>query len=110
MMARTIDEINAAIAERIDASIEEEWLQATIVFEFFGDASQSKGRYLCMKNEYEKSFRTGYKVSLLFEELHQLMTSEGNNDWNRATFTLGADDQFTIELELDQMMADEVNG
>ncbi len=107
-MARTIDEINTAIAERIDASIDEEWLQATIVFEFFGDASQSKGRYLCMKNEYEKSFRTGYKIGLLFEELHQLMTADGNNEWNRATYVLGADDQFTIELESDQMMADEV--
>lgn len=99
---RTIDEINNGIASEIDSAIEEPWLQATVVFEHFGDATTCTGRYLDEAEEIEKSFRCGRKMADLFAELHQLTTAESFNQWNKARFVLGADSQFTLEFEQDE--------
>ncbi|WP_062270713.1 immunity protein YezG family protein [Endozoicomonas arenosclerae] len=104
----TIDEIYSNIATRIVDAISEDWAEAFIEFEYFGDSGEYKGRYITSSSEETKNFKVGYKTYKEFKKLHDI-TTEGESDrWNRAKFTLYPTGKFNIDFEWDQDLADEI--
>ena len=103
-----IDVLYQTIAQNIVNSIEGEWTEAVINFQFFGDAGKYNGRYLTLESRTEQDFTVGYNNYKAFKQIHQIMTEDGSNKWNRAKFTLYPTGKFSIDFEWDQALADEV--
>ena len=72
----------------------------------YRDAANFKGEY---KNGSEVSFFEVYDDAYDdFEELHDITTEGGSNQWNRAIFTLYPTGKFNIDFEWNQTLADEI--
>lgn len=104
----SVDEIYLEIAHNIIDSIETQWSVAIITCELAEDA----GAFKCIYKEDNDSavdhdFDVSYETFKAFENLHEITTS-GENDWNRAKFTLYPSGKFSIDFEWDQGLADEV--
>ena len=103
----SIDEIYQKIAHSIIDAIETQWSVAIITCELAEDA----GAFKCIYKEDNDSavdhdFDVTYETFKAFEKLHEITTS-GENDWNRARFTLYPTGKFSIDFEWDQSLADE---
>ncbi len=104
----TVDDIYLEIAHSIIDAIETQWSVAIITCELAEDA----GAFKCIYKEdidsaVDHDFDVSYETFKAFEKLHEITTS-GENDWNRAKFTLYPTGKFSIDFEWDQGLADEV--
>lgn len=102
----TVDDIYLEIANSIIDAIETQWSVAIITCELAEDA----GEFNCIYKEDNDSavdhdFDVSYETFKVFEKLHEITTS-GENDWNRAKFTLYPTGKFSIDFEWDQGLAD----
>lgn len=107
-MTANANDVYQEIGVAVNSAINEEWDEATIDFEFFGDAGTAKGRYVASNGEGAKNFKTGYKIFKLFKSLHAITCASDSNMWNRAAYSLKKDGQFSIDFQWDQGLADEI--
>jgi len=105
---KTIDELYLDIAQRIINTIDKEWTEATIDFQYLGDAGEFTGRYITSNSDHENDFKVGFKTYKDFKTIHSITTEGDSNQWNRAKFKLTPDNKFSIDFEWDQSLADEV--
>ena len=108
-MANTINDIYQSIAEDIFGKIQDEWTEACLYVEYYGDSTKFKGLYA--KNENDKpsiQFRIKHTLFDSFEELHEIMTENDSNKWNRAVFYLKPTGEFNIDFSWGQELADEI--
>lgn len=107
-MNKSIDILYQTIAQNIVNAIEDEWTEAVIDFQFFGDAGKYNGRYLTLESRTEQDFSVGYHNYKAFKQIHQIMAEDGDHQWNRAKFTLYPTGKFSVNFEWDQALADEI--
>jgi hypothetical protein len=110
MNDKSVDEIYTNIAQGVVDSINELWSKALIDLMIIEGATECNGSYF--KNdiaEKAEDFEVADESFDDFEDLHDIMTSEGQNDWNRATFTLYPDGNFDIDFKYDEELATEID-
>ncbi|MCF2902728.1 antitoxin YezG family protein [Pseudoalteromonas sp. OFAV1] len=105
----TIDDIYAKIAHNISNTIENDWAVASIDCEL----SEGAGRFKCVYKEDNDSvvdydFDISFKTFEAFENLHKITTERGENNWNRAKFTLYRTGKFNVDFAWDQSLDDEL--
>lgn len=107
-MSRSVDEIYQKIAQDIVNAIDDEWKSAVMSVELLKGAANFKCRYLKGINNEEQAFDPDPFSLDDFEELHDIMTAEGQHNWNRATFTLYSDGNFDIDFKYDIELSAEI--
>jgi hypothetical protein len=107
---KTVDEIYQAIAENINAVIQEEWKTAELKIEAIGEMVSNMGTYINGADEEKQIDVDEFDFQLTFDilELQKMTTEGGNNKWNRAIFTLTSNGKFDMEFIWDQELQDEV--
>tara|TARA_Y100001973_G_C5194020_1_gene332951 strand:+ start:297 stop:632 length:336 start_codon:yes stop_codon:yes gene_type:complete len=105
----TIDDIYLKISQHIVDTIDANWAVAIIKSE----VHQGAAHFNCVYKEDENSdldydFDSSFELFEAFERLHKITTEGGENDWNRAKFTLHPTGKFDIEFQWDQELADEI--
>jgi len=110
---RTIDEIYGCIAQHLVDCVGSDWSALTLEVEReANDVIGYTGIYKTLENkeEYLDVFELDDHVGDDFDELHAIMTAEGDHHkWNRATFKLTPDGKFSIDFDWDQALADSVS-
>jgi hypothetical protein len=106
-MNRTIDEIYLGIAQAIVDSIEGKWDVAKVEVEYIVNTAEFDCVYVDANSKAEKDFDVGYQMYKDFKELHGITTEGGSNPWNRASFTLNPDGEFSIDFKWDEELAQE---
>ncbi|MFJ1377976.1 hypothetical protein ACILE8_06345 [Capnocytophaga canimorsus] len=107
---KTIEEIYQSLASNINNAIEEDWSKAVVNIETVGEMASFKGFYLNKDNLQNQIEVDGFDFDLLFDilDLHKITTEGGNNQWNKAVFTLFPDGNFDMEFIWDQEWHDEI--
>lgn len=105
----TAEDIYLKIAQHIVDTIDVKWAVAIIDSEIHAGA----GSFKCVYKEDENSdldydFDSSFELFEAFESLHKITTEGGENDWNRAKFTLHPTGKFDIEFKWDQELADNI--
>lgn len=107
---KTIEEIYQNLAGNINNVIVEDWSKAVVNIETVGEMASFKGFYFnkdSLQNQIEVD---NFDFGLLFDilDLHKVTTEGGNNQWNRAVFTLFPNGNFDMEFIWDQELHDEI--
>ncbi|MBF89689.1 MAG: hypothetical protein CMG75_08565 [Candidatus Marinimicrobia bacterium] len=105
----TIDDIYLKISQHIVDTIDAKWAVAIINSEIHVGA----GHFNCVYKEdvsadVDYDFDSSFELFEAFENLHKITTEGGENNWNRAKFTLHPTGKFNVEFEWDQVLADEI--
>ncbi|MFH4666917.1 immunity protein YezG family protein [Vibrio cidicii] len=109
MLNGNVEDIYFGIAKKIVEKIDDDWVQAELKAEIYGNAAKFRGTYnSSLAQEQQKFFKVHHELFDLFEELHKITTENPNNKWNRAIFTLEPSGNFNIDFEWDQALADEI--
>jgi hypothetical protein len=104
---RSIDNIYVDIAQFLTEQINCSWKICCVEVEFFGDAAEFDATFTNNSNEII-DLESGYKLFILFQELHEITTENDSNNWNRAVFNLKPTGEFNIDFSWDQELADEI--
>lgn len=104
---REAEDIYLDIANLVVDAIEDEWRNAVIYIEYFGDAADFEARYETHQLAY-KDFITHHSISDLLKELDSIINPDNTKPWNRAKFYLEPDGEFSMEFAWDQALADEI--
>ncbi|WP_404812187.1 hypothetical protein ACIRNY_12130 [Capnocytophaga canimorsus] len=107
---KTIEEIYQSLASNINNAIEEDWSKAVVNIETVGEMASFKGFYLNKDNLQNQIEVDDFDFDLLFDilDLHKITTEGGNNQWNKAIFTLFPNGNFDMEFIWDQAWHDEI--
>lgn len=105
---RQPEEIYLDIANLIVDAIEDEWKNAVLYIEFFGDSIELEERYESDHLAF-KDFKVHHSILNLLKELDSIINPRNTKPWNRAKFYLEPDGEFEMEFAWDQKLADEID-
>ncbi|MDT9500576.1 hypothetical protein [Capnocytophaga canimorsus] len=107
---KTIEQIYQSLVSNINNAIEEDWSKAVVNIKTVGEMASFKGFYLNKDNLQNQIEVDDFDFDLLFDilDLHKITTEGGNNQWNKAIFTLFPDGNFDMEFIWDQAWHDEI--
>ncbi|MFK8273389.1 hypothetical protein [Capnocytophaga canimorsus] len=101
-----VEEIYLKLAEAIFSNIEKEnWKKAMLHLEVAGASVGFKG-FLDENERFDAP--GGYLLAKAVLDLHKITTEGGNNQWNKAIFTLFPDGNFDMQFIWDQAWHDEI--
>lgn len=104
---KNIDELYTEIALFLTKQVSQNWKECRVEVEYFGDSAEFDATYINSSDE-TIDLESGYKLFLLFRELHEITTENDSNNWNRAVFSLKPTGEFNIDFSWDQELADEI--
>ena len=96
---RTIDEIYTNIGNSINSALTDDWVSAWINIQVAEDVVGLDGEFYKNNSTDISYFSIPDDLFDDFEDLHEITTKSGSNQWNRAKFILKADGSFTIDFE-----------
>lgn len=107
---KTIEQVYQSLASNINNAIEEDWSKAVVNIKTAGTMVNFKGVYLNI-NDIENQIKVSkFDFMLTFDilNLYKITTEGGNNQWNKAIFTLFPNGNFDMEFIWDQAWHDEI--
>lgn len=107
---KTVDEIYQSVAANINSVIKEEWKEAELHIEAFGQMVSNSGTYINGSDETKQMDVDEFDFELTFDllDLQKIISEGGSNKWNKAIFTLTKGGKFDMEFSWDQELQDEV--
>ena len=105
----TVDEIYEFVANALAAAVDEPWKEIRLQAEVWKTSTGFTGDYT--RDPAERGVddldvdRLDYAVAKAIKKLQTIMTSESKDPWNRATFRLTPDGEFTVNFSYDADLA-----
>jgi len=101
----TVDEIYEHVAGALAAAVDEPWSEIRLYAEIWTTSIGFTGDYTRAPPEQGQADldvdRLGYSVAKAFMRLQTIMASSAHGPWNRATFKLMPDGQFSVNFTYD---------
>jgi Protein of unknown function, DUF600 len=101
----TVDEIYEHVAGALAAAVDEPWGEIRLHAEIWTTSIGFTGEYTREPPDQEEADldvgKLGYSVAKAFMRLQKIMASSAHGAWNRATFKLAPDGQFSVNFTYD---------
>jgi Protein of unknown function, DUF600 len=104
----TVDEIYEHVAGALAATVDEPWSEIRLHAEIWTTSIGFTGEYTRQPPDQGEADldvgKLGYSVAKAFMSLQKIMASSAHGPWNRATFKLAPDGQFSVNFTYDDAL------
>jgi Protein of unknown function, DUF600 len=105
----TVEDIYEFVANALASAVDEPWKEIRLHTEMWHTSTGFTGDYTRDPEERGvadlKVSKLGYGVAKAFEKLQSIMQSNAHEPWNRATFRLAPDGDFSVKFAYDAELA-----